>query len=209
MQFSVPEGSKNLLRDSYAFLSTRKIQNSRSTHHRLPSPKAHCSEEVTGKYVDYHLLCSIIGRIDQTILGRSNSFSIVELLSSSGRHIISFSFGWLLFFESISTTVTRSIVSSSNPNRFSWFYFAEHRLFKDDVLSKDYGKRPSIRWATSPRIKGCCRSQNQGKIALLAISSSIFIHFSRRDNISKGLGKTQLLQKVSFESDWRFESYEQ
>jgi len=49
--------------------------------------------------------------------------------------------------------------------------------------------------------KGVAAARIKAKIAFLAISSSIFIRFSSRDDVSKGLRKTQLLKKVSFESD--------
>jgi len=42
-------------------------------HRRSSSAKAHCSEEVTGKYVVHHLLCSIFGRINQTVLGEQTA----------------------------------------------------------------------------------------------------------------------------------------
>jgi len=145
--------------------------------------------------------------INHSIPGRSNGFSIAELLPSGGGHIVLFHLVdcyflnqfqplWQdrLYLRQIPTdfrdSTLRSVVSSrttrcSNITERVWI-FIEIRVYES---------------------RGAAAVKFKAKIALLAISSSIFICFSSRDAVSKGLGKTQLLQKVSFESNHRLESY--
>ena len=97
--FLVPGRSKNLLRDFYEFFSTRKIQKSPTRFLRIFKYRKDTKQQINAaighrvknlivqrRGTSVHLLCAIVGDIDQTILGGPNSTLIVDLLSSGGAH---------------------------------------------------------------------------------------------------------------------------